>query len=436
MHTRRLGSVVFMMVCLLVVIGCTISISPIGSRNEDQFQDQPQATLELWADSTTINEGECTTLHWNTNWAEVWMGEKTYQPQGQMQVCPLETTHYEVEIGDQFMTREVIITVQEGSSEPMLEFWADRTTINQGECTNLHWRTNWGGVWIGDKNYSAEGQLEVCPLASTQYEAEIGDQVLTREIVITVQGGNTQQQPAQQQSVPQQPAPPQPNPPQQLSQPKTLEIVGGDSCGWNGDPFTIKLSAPVKVNVWAGNIPAKVTSVSSDGLSVTFIVPSGIVHNHVEVRGEGFTAYKLFNLLDRGSSTFSTDLAVTDLFADNMPRGKIYARLTNRGPIDIINSKVTLDCKAVLKPKSGSSSGWDDFIIKQSFPMVTLAHNETKTFYTGIENQSDLYSYLMTCIATPTDGSFISNYCNKSVHAGELQPGNNTYSEDIPFFFQ
>jgi heat shock protein HslJ len=64
----------------------------------------PSAQLAFWADQTTINQGECTTLHWSVeNVQAVWVYPQgqPYQQypqtgQGSEQVCPPTTTTYEM----------------------------------------------------------------------------------------------------------------------------------------------------------------------------------------------------------------------------------------------------------------------------------------------------------------------------------------------------
>ncbi|MCP4359911.1 MAG: META domain-containing protein, partial [Chloroflexi bacterium] len=66
----------------------------------------PEASINFWADSTTINQGECTTLRWDVeNIQAVWvypLGEPYDQypitGQGNQEVCPTTTTTYEMRV--------------------------------------------------------------------------------------------------------------------------------------------------------------------------------------------------------------------------------------------------------------------------------------------------------------------------------------------------
>lgn len=72
-------------------------------------------------------------------------------------------------------------------------FGADSTTLNKGKCAMLHWETEGGfGVTLDGQPVERVGQRQVCPQQTTVYRLGVdnGDQVLTRELTITVSGGN------------------------------------------------------------------------------------------------------------------------------------------------------------------------------------------------------------------------------------------------------
>jgi heat shock protein HslJ len=64
---------------------------------------------------------------------------------------------------------------------PQINFWADRTQINQGECATLNWDVrNVQAVWVYPvgSNFSAfprtgQGSERVCPSATTTYEMRV-----------------------------------------------------------------------------------------------------------------------------------------------------------------------------------------------------------------------------------------------------------------------
>ncbi len=85
--------------------------------------------------------------------------------------------------------------------QAQIAFWADRTTITQGECTVLRWQVqNVRGVWVypvgqnwRDFPVNGEGSRQVCPQSTTTYEMRVrmaDDSIQTRQVTITVLPGN------------------------------------------------------------------------------------------------------------------------------------------------------------------------------------------------------------------------------------------------------
>lgn len=69
------------------------------------------------------------------------------------------------------------------------EFWADRTSLIQGECTQLHWRVKHAAsVLLNNKSVPAYGDQKICPAETSGYDllakAPSGD--VLREITIKV----------------------------------------------------------------------------------------------------------------------------------------------------------------------------------------------------------------------------------------------------------
>jgi len=78
--------------------------------------------------------------------------------------------------------------MQQNASGLQVDFWADRMRIQEGECITLYWRAGWGEVSIDGNLYPPEGQMQMCPLATTLYRMEIPNQIMTRDLTITVMG--------------------------------------------------------------------------------------------------------------------------------------------------------------------------------------------------------------------------------------------------------
>jgi hypothetical protein len=73
-------------------------------------------------------------------------------------------------------------------------FTADQMTLNQGQCTNLHWQTQGGfQANLNSQQVTTVGQQQVCPPQTTVYTLglDIGSQMLTQQITITVSADNS-----------------------------------------------------------------------------------------------------------------------------------------------------------------------------------------------------------------------------------------------------
>ncbi|HFE66842.1 MAG TPA: META domain-containing protein [Chloroflexi bacterium] len=84
---------------------------------------------------------------------------------------------------------------------PSINFWADRTTINQGECTAIRWDVkNIQAVWVYPQgaNYldfpvTGQGGQQICPNTTTTYEMKVqktDGSFETRQVTITVNPSN------------------------------------------------------------------------------------------------------------------------------------------------------------------------------------------------------------------------------------------------------
>ncbi len=73
--------------------------------------------------------------------------------------------------------------------EVQIEFVAERTRLEPGECTMLHWQVVGGfGVTLSNKSVERAGSTQVCPRESTAYELAVdaGDTMKRSTVVIAV----------------------------------------------------------------------------------------------------------------------------------------------------------------------------------------------------------------------------------------------------------
>lgn len=86
-------------------------------------------------------------------------------------------------------------------ADPVISFWADRGTIDQGQCTTLRWSVaNIQAVWVYEVGESFErfpatgdGSRSVCPAQTTTYEMRVqlrDGSITTRQVTVAVNPGN------------------------------------------------------------------------------------------------------------------------------------------------------------------------------------------------------------------------------------------------------
>ena len=89
------------------------------------------------------------------------------------------------------------VPVPTATPSPELAFWADQTSINQGQCTNINWSVEHvQAVWVYPQGQpydqyprAGQGSEQVCPDTSTTYEMRVqlrNGEVTTQQVSITV----------------------------------------------------------------------------------------------------------------------------------------------------------------------------------------------------------------------------------------------------------
>ena len=112
----------------------------------------------------------------------------------------------------------------------------------------------------------------------------------------------------------------------------------------------------------------------------------------------------------------SADLAVTDLFAQSLPSGDIYCRITNNGPHAIQNALVGLQTTAIIHTYNLGDPTTS--VASYGIATVTLQPGQTSEFLTGIGvTDSTKYWYEFTCQVS---------------WASDPDHSNDSYSETIP----
>ena len=131
----------------------TIGIVVVSNPTPTPLPTQtPSPTIGFTADSTSVRQGECTTLRWNVeNVSAVYMYAQGQPWQnnpvagsGTRTVCPTDTTVYELRVinnDGSTEIRQIRIEVTPVATAPQINYFtANPTSIQAGHCTDLSWQ--------------------------------------------------------------------------------------------------------------------------------------------------------------------------------------------------------------------------------------------------------------------------------------------------------
>ena len=114
-------------------------------------------------------------------------------------------------------------------------------------------------------------------------------------------------------------------------------------------------------------------------------------------------------------TNWTTDVAVTDIYAGNQPHGQIHARITNHGPGTLNNVKVEVLCGMDATHKSNGQMAGGDQMTKTV--KLNLNPGETYSFPTGLKIDTNTFNYGVGC---QVSGGF-----------NDPNPGNDYYWEEV-----
>ncbi len=136
-----------------------------------------QTSVTFTADRQVIKGGECVNISWDAkNVREVYYNGAPVAGENQTRnECPGQTTTYYLEVlqnNGQVTTYPLTVYVQGGTPVPVIRFWADRTTIKRGECTNISWHVqNVKEVYYKGRPVAGENQTRTeCPKKTKTYD--------------------------------------------------------------------------------------------------------------------------------------------------------------------------------------------------------------------------------------------------------------------------
>jgi hypothetical protein len=297
-----------------------------------------------------------------------------------------------------------------------IEFVAQRTHLEPGQCTKLEWRVE-GGFVVLLNGIPVEhvGKRKVCPIHTQPYELAVdtGEDVEFREIIIHVgQGGEPEPPPGPK---PQAPAP-------QGPQPSVVIDFRADRTKLNAGQCThLRWDVEHAQKVFldgqgvVGHSSKKVCPANGRTYVLHVVHKGGPTERKVTIRvnsGGGSPP--------PGPGKKSVDLAVTDLYADSLPKGRVWVRVTNHGPATLKNAKIQMKCNAHGQPLGGQKP-WQH-VEAPWLHTVSLQPGQTATFKTKMTVNTNKYAYNVTCgVSPPSQGKTFT----------DPNWSNNNYSEPI-----
>ena len=153
----------------------------------------------FWADRYNLAAGECTNLHWDVqNVISVYFNGNPAEGKETRQMCPTQTTTYTLRVNSSSGTQDRTVTLTVGASGTLaaVEFTADATQVNKGQCTVLRWRAlDVSAVYLNNGGVAGESSQQVCPEVTTPYELRVvnndGTTITKRITVSVVPAGDT-----------------------------------------------------------------------------------------------------------------------------------------------------------------------------------------------------------------------------------------------------
>lgn len=135
----------------------------------------------LRADTNFISAGQCTNLRWDVDGVRAVFLIDGGNQQGvgghdMRSVCPAVTTTYTlrvIDVNGEPHDFPITITVS-GAPDYSINFWADSTNLNGGQCTTLRWDVrNVQAVYLNGEGVAGVSSREVCPGNSQTYTLSV-----------------------------------------------------------------------------------------------------------------------------------------------------------------------------------------------------------------------------------------------------------------------
>jgi hypothetical protein len=447
---------------------------------EDQAQLAPvlsgAPSVQFYAVPPAISSGDCADLRWSVAPGDlpVRLEGQPSPPAGTLSVCPSSTRSYRLNVDAPPSAggpRDLTVTVQVSGStaplppgmwdeaHPLIDFAADRTSLESGECTTLRWRVRGGySVELERQRTTWSGQMDVCPSRDRTYElgVDVGEHFERRQVVVRVAS-----------APPAAPAAPAPASPVSAdiaptdvfpdNLPRGQMWVGITNHGhdtlvnkhvrvqgqasefppggaviphaWGPKEFTLNLKPgeTAKLNPgWPVDASTSAWEFTATVQAVDFIDPNPGNNSDTE-RVDAQSVPGGPPPIPAGAppgpaplqppAPSGADIQPTDLFPDNQPQGQMWARITNNGPDTLVNKHATVRGQASAFPP-GSGNVAIPYLYVAKDVTLNLKPGETATFNLGwpVNNAANRWEFSVTAKAT----DFV-----------DPNPGNDMYSESL-----
>jgi len=351
-------------------------------------------------------------------------------PAGESEVCPPETTTYELLLPETGEMRTATLHVEPPEGEVVILFLVNPDAIPAGGCAMLFWEVGAPEDWptlVDGQEVSHLGEREVCPTETTSYELVLegpdGPQV--RTVTLRVGAGPEPTPPPEPTPQPEPTTPPEPTPPPTptappgcpgppvisslTADPSTISAGQSSTLSWgpvtNGNSTV--LVASVVINPGLGEVGSPGSRVVQPASTTTYTM--------VATGCGGTTTQQVTVVVN--PAVCNADLAITDL-RPQTPSGPILGDITNHGPSTLTNETLYVYCNYdetdPIEGTSQSDAGGTYVTIASLSPGQTASFNTSIALTPG-------YQYDFTCKL-----DWDSMDCHDPAHA------NNYYSESFP----
>ncbi len=321
--------------------------------------------------------------------------------------------------------------------EPEIEFWASQEVIPPGECVLLHWEVRNAGdypVFLNGEQVPPEGEEEVCLERPEAFELVVGAPGGPYEetVTIEVEGEVPPEGPPPEEPPPGEPPPGEPPPEEPppggpeviflVADPDAIPQGGCAMLRWEVLPpgeWRVLLDGQEVPHVGEEEVcPAGTTT-----YELLVEAPGGPQTRQVTLRVESGPGPEPTPPPPQATPTsppqatppppqptatpavppgggqwgvLSTDLAVTDLYADKLLNGTVYGRLTNHGPETLTNMTLQFSCEWA-KTAYGDTLGVIEQMGPRNITITSLNPGQTAAWNTYITVDLTQYWYNMTC---------------------------------------